>query len=297
MSLYAIAAAMAGCLWGCTGYFTRILTKLGLSALEMLIVRYGIASACFGIPLVLQGGDGFRVKWKDAWLFAAIGILGQLCYSYFYYSAINMMSVSTACILLYLSPALVTVMARIVFHDPIGVRGMTALVCCVTGSAFASGLGGTVTGKGLLYGLGAAIAFSFVHIIERALLERGYSGKTINFYLCFLAAVGAGILCPWMHMGGLGHCLAIMSGSVSVSVTYLTTGIFTGFFPYLLLGYALTSLKSGKVSVLTCTEPVAATLSSIFIFHEPFGMLNVIGIAFVLGGIMIMSSGGEHAGK
>lgn len=54
---------------------------------------------------------------KDLWLFAAVGILGQGMFSFCYYNAINMMSISTACILMYLSRCLSSIMAHFVFKD------------------------------------------------------------------------------------------------------------------------------------------------------------------------------------
>ena len=209
MNKYAISAILAGCFWGCTGLFTRTLGALGLSSLEMLAIRCGVAAICFCLVIVLKDPKRLKVHKKDIWLFLAVGIAGQFLFSFFYYTAISMMSISTACILMYLSPALVMIMAHFIFKDNVGRQGVFSVVLCVLGCACVSGFGGTVSAKGLLFGLGSAICFALINIFDRMLLKRGYDSQTVNFYLCLIAALSAILLC------GVDTSISVMTGSVS----------------------------------------------------------------------------------
>ena len=105
MNRYAVAAVLSGAFFGLTGLFTRTLTGAGLSTMGILSIRCSVAALCFFCTAL---GDICQLKMhkKDFWLFAAVGILGQGMFSFCYYNAINMMSISTACILMYLSPCL-----------------------------------------------------------------------------------------------------------------------------------------------------------------------------------------------
>lgn len=96
MNRFSLAAVFAGCLWGTTGLFSRYMDPLGFSPLDMLIVRCGIAALLFGLLILLKDVRLFRIRWKDLWLFLAVGLTGQLMFSYCYYTAIDMMSISTA---------------------------------------------------------------------------------------------------------------------------------------------------------------------------------------------------------
>ena len=51
---------------------------------------------------------------------------------------------------------------------------------------------------------------------------------------------------------------------------------------------------SGKVSIFASTEPVAASVISVLLFHEPFGVLSLIGIILVLGSIVLMNTKGKE---
>ena len=188
MNRYAVAAVLSGAFFGLTGLFTRTLTGAGLSTMGILSIRCSVAALCFFCTAL---GDIRRLKMhkKDFWLFAAVGILGQGMFSFCYYNAINMMSISTACILMYLSPVFVTVLAHFVFKDAISRRTVFAIVLCIAGCACVSGFGGTVTLLGFVCGLGSAIAFALINILTRALLGRGYTGKAVSFWICVFAAV------------------------------------------------------------------------------------------------------------
>lgn len=149
----------AGCLWGTTGLFSRYMDPLGFSPLDMLIVRCGIAALLFGLLILLKDVRLFRIRWKDLWLFLAVGLTGQLMFSYCYYTAIDMMSISTACVLLYTSPAMVMLWPAWCSGNG-RLRGGLALLLCVSGSALVSGLGGSATPAGVLYGLGRGLCFA-----------------------------------------------------------------------------------------------------------------------------------------
>ena len=188
MNRYAVAAVLSGAFFGLTGLFTRTLTGAGLSTMGILSIRCSVAALCFFCTAL---GDIRQLKMhkKDFWLFAAVGVLGQGMFSFCYYNAINMMSISTACILMYLSPVFVTIMAHFVFKDGISRRTVLAIILCIAGCACVSGFGGTMTLLGLICGLGSAIAFALINILTRALLGRGYTGKAVNFWICTFAAL------------------------------------------------------------------------------------------------------------
>ena len=44
------------------------------------------------------------------------------------------------------------------------------------------------------------------------------------------------------------------------------------------------------MSILASSEPVAETLVSVFVFHEPFGILCIVGIVLVLAGIVLQNT-------
>ena len=266
MNRYAVAAVLSGAFFGLTGLFTRTLTGAGLSTMGILTIRCSVAALCFFCSAL---GDIRRLKMhkKDFWLFAAVGILGQGMFSFCYYNAINMMSISTACILMYLSPVFVTVLARVVFRDAISRRTVFAIVLCIAGCACVSGFGGTVT-----------------------LLGRGYTGIAVSFWICAFAAVFGIVMDLLLFREGYSRPFAVLFSGWKIFLVGIAMAVTTGFLAYRFFSLALHGCKSGTVSILASSEPVVETLVSVFVFHEPFGVLCVVGIVLVLAGIVLQNT-------
>lgn len=289
MNRYAVAAVLSGAFFGLTGLFTRTLTGAGLSTMGILTIRCSVAALCFFCTAL---GDIRQLKMhkKDFWLFAAVGILGQGMFSFCYYNAINMMSISTACILMYLSPVFVTIMAHFVFKDGISRRTVLAIILCIAGCACVSGFGGTMTLLGLICGLGSAIAFALINILTRALLGRGYTGKAVNFWICAFAALFGIVMDLLLFREGFSRPFAVLFSGWKIFLVGITMALTTGFLAYRFFSLALHGCKSGTVSILASSEPVVETLVSVFVFREPFGVLCVVGIVLVLAGIVLQNT-------
>lgn len=283
MNLYVICALLAGAFWGSVGIFATQMRAAGVGSAGMMILRCGFAGLCFALLLLWKNPRLFLFRKKDAPLIFGVGILGQLCFSLCYYTAIPLVGISTACILLYLSPIFVMLLARVFFRDKISKSGIAALFLCVIGCALVSGFGGTLNGKGVLCGVGCAVCFALINIFTRELLRRGYNGWTINFYTCALAAVGGIVLF------GLQEPVAYLSGGAENVLYGVLSGFINGFLPYLFFSKALSGLDSGRVAIYGSTEPVTATLVGVLIFGEKLGWIGFAGIIMVLGSIVLMN--------
>ena len=289
MNRYAVAAVLSGAFFGLTGLFTRTLTGAGLSTMGILSIRCSVAALCF-FCTALGDVRQLRIHKKDFLLFAAVGILGQGMFSFCYYNAINMMSISTACILMYLSPVFVTVMAHFVFHDKISRRTVLAIVLCIVGCACVSGFGGTATPLGFLCGIGSAVAFALINILDRILLNRGYTGKAVNFWICVFAAVFGVVMDLLFFRDGFQRPFSVLFSGWKIFLICIAMALTTGFLAYRFFSLALHGCKSGTVSILASSEPVMETLVSVFVFREPFGFLCGVGIALVLAGIVLQNT-------
>lgn len=286
MNRYALSATAAGVLWGAIGLFTRRLTALGFDTWSLVAVRCGVAAACFALLALLRNPGQLRVRWKDLWCFLGAGVLSLLFFTYCYFNAISLMRMSTAGILLYTAPAFVMLLSRCFFREPVGRRGIAALVLCLAGVTLVSGPMGQLSLRGLLFGLGAGIGYALFSIFSRFALNRGYSSTAINFYACAIAAAGA--LC----FSGFAAPARLMWAGTESALLSLGLGVLICFLPYLLYTHALTGIPNGKASIMATAEPVVATLLSVCVYHETLTPLSAAGIALVLSAIVLMNLGG-----
>ena len=285
MNRHAAAVLGGGLFWGFMGFFTRHLMGFGIDANSAIIVRCGIAAVCFGILILVREPGQFRVRPKDMWCFLGTGLVSLLFFTFCYFHAISLMSLSAAAILLYTAPTIVMLLSALLFREKITKTKAAAVVLSFAGCCLVSGIGtGTVlTLRGILFGLGSGLGYALYTIFSRYALLRGYSSSTINFYSCLLAAAGAALI--WRPAG----LLAAASASLPSGLWCLATGCLSCFVPYLLYTYGLTGLENGRASILASVEPVVASLVGVFLFHESMTVPAAAGVILVLTAILLLN--------
>jgi len=234
MKKYAAAIIASGCLWGFMGLFRRYMGELGISSAGVIILRCGVAAVFFAVTMLATGPDQFRVKIRDFWCFIGSGICSLLFFTFCYFQAMTLMSLSAAAILLYTAPSMVMIMSLFLFKEKLTAGKVLSAVLAFLGCAFVSGLGSggiTLTTAGILYGLGSGFGYALYSIFARLAIDRGYKSNTVNFYSCLLAALGAAVI--W----GGGEPVRIMFASWGNAGLCLLAAVVTCYLPYLLYTY------------------------------------------------------------
>ena len=285
MNKYVAAVLGGGFCWGFMGFFTRHLAEYGINSNGAIIVRCGVAAVFFGILILCTDAGQFRIRLKDLWCFLGTGLFSLLFFTFCYFHAISMMSLSTAAILLYTAPAIVMLLSAVLFREPFTKIKVAALVLAFAGCCLVSGIGtdSVLTPAGFLFGIGSGFGYALYTIFSRYALERGYSSSTINFYSCLFAAVGAIII--WRPAGLFG----MMTAFTGAILWCLATGVLSCFVPYMLYTYGLTGLENGRASILASVEPVVASLVGVFVFHETLTVPALVGILLVLAAILLLN--------
>ena len=272
MKKYVLAVLASGCLWGTMGFFTRTLATIGIGAEGAILVRCAMAALCFAVTILLTNRAAFRVKPKDFWCFFGSGVCALLFFTWCYFHAINLMSLSAAAILLYTAPTIVMLLSAVFFKERITPLKLAALALAFLGCVLVSGVGGggaRLTAQGVLFGLGSG--------------NRGYSSSTINFYSCLLAALGAALLFGWQDT------FASFTASWGNAGLCLLAGAVTCYLPYLFYTYGLSGLETGRASILASVEPVVATLIGILVYRETMSLLAALGVVLVLSAVVLLN--------
>ena len=286
MRLKEAAVLTAGICWGFMGYFTRNLAVMGIGSEGAIVIRYLVAALLFAVILLVTDPARFKVKPKDLWCFIGAGLVSLLFFTFCYFTAISMMSLSAAAILLYIAPSVVTLLSVFLFREKLTRIKVLSLVLSFAGCCLVSGIVGggiTITLGGLLFGIGAGVGYALYTIFSRFALERGYNSLTINVYSCLLASIGALII--WRPFG----TFTVMFSSWGNFLFCMITAVVTSFVPYLLYTYGLTGLENGKASVLASIEPVVASLLGIIYYHEPVSVPSVTGVILVIMAVVLLN--------
>ena len=204
---------LAGCFWGSMGIFVRRLGTYGFSSIQIVSIRITLAALFFALVLLVKDHAGFKISLRDLPLFLGLGFGSILFFTICYFTAITMMSLSTAAILLYTSPVWIMIMSVLFFHEKLNSRKLIALALAFAGCVLVSGIsGGGMTPQGLLVGLGSGIGYGLYSILGTVALRR-YSPYTVTTYTFIFAAIGSWIIChPADMIYKFSEPLTVLSG-------------------------------------------------------------------------------------
>ena len=280
-----ILIIIAGLFWGSMGIFVRHLNSLGFSSIQVACLRLVTAGILFALILLIKDPKGFKIRARDIPLFLALGIVSILFFTCCYFTAIRIMTMSTAAILLYTSPIWVMILAIIFLKEKITVQKILALVLAFAGCVLVSGFGGKVTVIGILVGLGSGLGYGLYSIFGTFALKK-YTPFTVTCYTFLIAGAGSIVV---SNPADLWAKISAVDNKLSLLGFVLLTSVVTAVIPFLLYTLGLNRTTAGKAAVLATVEPAAATLFGFFIMKETIGPVAICGIVLVFAAIVVLS--------
>ncbi len=277
---------LAGCFWGSMGIFVRRLGKYGFSSIQIVSIRVTLAALIFALVLFLKDRAGFKLSRRDLPLFLGLGFGSILFFTVCYFTAIRMMSLSTAAILLYTSPIWIMIMSILFFHEKLDRRKLIALILAFVGCVLVSGIaGGEMTPLGLLVGLGSGIGYGLYSILGTVALRK-YSSYTVTTYTFIFAAIGSWVICRPANMI---KKISDVSNLGFLIFFCCLTAVITAVIPFLAYTLGLERVEASKAGIIATIEPVVATLIGITAFSESLTLMSGLGIILVLSAVVILN--------
>ena len=280
-----ILIIIAGLFWGSMGIFVRHLNDLGFTSIQVACLRLTVAGLLFALILLIKDPKGFKISPRDIPLFLALGLVSILFFTCCYFTAIRLMTMSTAAILLYTSPIWVMILAIIFLKEKITVQKIIALVLAFAGCVLVSGFGGKVTVTGILVGLGSGLGYGLYSIFGTFALKK-YSPYAVTCYTFLIAGLGSVAV---SDPADLFSKISAVDNKLSLFGFVLLTSIVTAVIPFLLYTLGLNRTSAGKAAVLATVEPAAATLFGVIVMNETIGPVAVAGIILVFAAIFVLS--------
>ena len=277
---------LAGCFWGSMGIFVRRLGAYGFSSAQIVSIRVTLAAVCFCLLLLIRDRSGFSISLKDIPLFLGLGFGSILFFTVCYFTAITMMPLSTAAILLYTSPIWIMLMSVLFFHEKLNGRKLLALALAFAGCILVSGISGEgLTLTGLLVGLGSGVGYGLYSILGTVALRK-YSPYTVTAYTFMFAAAGSWLICRPADMA------ARFSAAADPGPLLLLCGLtalITAVIPFLAYTLGLRTVEASRAGILATIEPLVATLIGVLAFSEPLTLISGIGIALILSAVILLN--------
>ncbi len=279
----AACVALAGILWGILGLFVRALGDSGLTPFDVVGVRALVAAGALLLFLLATDRRALLVRPRDLWCFLGTGLCSIVFFNYCYFTAVRMMSLASAAVLLYTAPAFVMLLSSALFGERLTRCRLAALLCTFLGCASVTGVLGaqqSLTPAGILVGLGAGLGYALYTIFGRFALARGYQAPTITFYTFLIAA-----LCVCLADGTAR--LRAAAAAPEALALMLALGLVSTVAPFLLYTIGLRTLSGARASIIASIEPVTAALFGIAFYGEQPGFGTLLGLLLVLLGIFL----------
>lgn len=249
--------------------------------MTLLAIRYALAAAVMA-PLAVRRSrrsarpPGRLLFWLGAAVFNAFAAVS-------FWSAIKLGDVSQVAPITYLFPALVAVIAYLVFREPLGARTIAAVVIGVGGSVLVlgNGLARPVTlfagGLALLSAVGTALYYV---VASHGIEEDEWLPAAATIF-----AVGAVVFSPMLFLTGFEPPTErgwLLLGAIIVTGTIL---------PFSLFLAGASRVGSVHAAILSVFEPVIAVSLALVILHEGLRVVQALGIALVLASFVVANAG------
>ena len=277
---------IAACFWGSMGIFVRHLEAYGFTAIQIVSIRLTLAAVIFSILQIFIDRAGFKIALRDIPLFLGLGLGSILFFTICYFSAITIMPLSTAAILLYTSPIWIMLMAALFFHEKLNAKKLIALALAFAGCVLVSGISGDgITAVGLLLGLGSGLGYGLYSILGTVALRR-YSPYTVTTWTFIFAACGSWCVCRPADM------ILKFAGAEKLPLLLgfcVLTALVTAVIPFLTYTLGLRTVEASKAGIIATLEPVVATIIGIVCFGEGLTILSALGILLVLAAVVVLN--------
>ncbi len=280
----------AGILWGMSGIFSNYLAAAGFSSIQITFLRCLITAVFLLLFSLIFDARLPKIRIRDIWMLIGTGVFSIAFFNISYFTCISHSTLSVACTLLYTGPCFVMIISCIVFKEKFTLKKGVSLAGAVAGCAFITGLiggsqGVSITPFAFATGLCAGLGYGLYSIFGSIVLKK-YSPLTVTAYTFSIAAAALIPVCDWSGI----IKLSFDGGSAyAVLLFILMLGIISTLLPFALYTKGLSHMETSRASMLTFIEPLCATLISIFVFHEPFGINHAVGMIAIIGAVSILN--------
>ena len=272
------------------GTLAPFVRRIALPSAELALYRAVLAAALVGGYLLLKKEPfGRKGLGKELVLLLLSGAAMAVNWILLF-QAYNYTTVSVATLSYYFAPVIVTVVCPVLFHEKMTRRQVLCFVMSTLGLVLIVGTGG-LSGNGtdltgILFGLGAAVFYATVILLNKFIRQVAGLQRTL---LQFLAAIA--VLIPYVACTGGTH-LSALDGTGWVCL--LIVGLVHTGITYCLYFSSLKELPGQAAAILSYIDPLVAVIVSVLVLGEGITAAQVLGGAMVLGFACWNETGPEH---
>ncbi len=273
MSSHAIGVfqiVVSGAMFAFIGLVGKLALQRGIGPMEMLGFRFLVSAGLLLLFLATFRRQFLRLTWREALLFAGLGIGGYSVLAWSFFKALETISASLTVLLLYTYPVIVAVIAHFWLGEKISARKLPWFLLALVG--LVTLVWGDIEVKGLIgigFGLLAALAYALYILASKVLLRDTSALKAVTF----IQAASA-VLFLALSFQSIERWSEVIVGSWGLILFFALVPTLGAMLLFL---EGLGRVKSWEASILSLTEPVGGVLVSVLLLGEAMGVRQAIG--------------------
>jgi drug/metabolite transporter (DMT)-like permease len=260
--------------FGTLGIFARLSYADGAEPLTVLMLRFALAGPIMLLLMALR-----RAPIPRGWTLAGLILMGGLGYvgqSFSYFTAVSLASPGLVALILYLYPAMVTVLAAVFLRERLSALTVSALVVALAGTALTLGPAiATAQNQplGIIYALAGAIIYA-IYILVGSRITPQAGALSSSTVIILAAAVVFGSVVAWRgptfpsSPAGWGAIIAIAVISTVLPIVTFFAG--------------LARVGATAASTLSTFEPVVTVLLAALVLADPLAPIQLVGGGLIL---------------
>ena len=200
------------------------------------------------------------------------------------FEAYNYTTVATATLCYYMEPIIVILLSPMVFREKLTIKKAACTAAALVGMFLVSGAAGEGLPqgnalRGILYGLGAAVLYAAVVIMNKKI-------RDIDPYIKTILQLGSAAVCLLPYLIGAGLFTGVSLDGNSILMLLIVGLVHTGI-AYTLYFGSTDGLRAQTIALFSYIDPVSALLLSMIFLHEPMTAAGICGAVLVLGAALV----------
>ena len=250
----------------------------------MLAMCRGVLGSVFLLFFVLVRGGKLKLpERRTALRLVLTGAIMGLNWMLLF-EAYNYTTVAAATMCYYMQPTIVILLSPLVFRERLGAKRLACAGAAIVGMLFVSGVLSGGAGqmqdiRGIIFGLGAAVFYATVIILNKKVVVEDVYAKTI-----IQLAGAALVMIPYVLITEGVPELALTPADIGL---VLLVGVVHTGVTYALYFGSMQRLRAQTVAVLSYIDPVFALLLSAAVLHVSLTPLGIVGAVLIIGSEII----------
>jgi drug/metabolite transporter (DMT)-like permease len=276
----ALLVIISACAFGTMAVLAPVAYRAGTEPTTLLFLRFLTAGTLMALFMIVRG-----IAFPQGKLLLGLILMGGVWYvtqSLVYFTALTMTSASLVGLLLYLYPALVTLIGAVAFKERITRPKLAALALALAGSILTIGPGGTGQTLGIVLALSATLLYAG-YLVAGDRLMKQVSPVPATTVVMLSAGVAYGGLVAFQGFQP-PHATA---GWAAIGVTVLCSIVAIG-----ALFAGLERVGSTNTAILSTVEPIVIVGLAALLLGEPIEPLRIVGGLCILLAVVFLARGG-----